>query len=118
MPTVSWYEVTSSLQPLHVAEWCGSRRAPERGSAAAGLLIQEFDCALQDDVFDGFMLRLVCVGMNGFAIFVGFELRLRFLHNLTRGHPRILNGLAARRVVLRHRKNDCASVIHGQRTPQ
>ena len=66
------------------------------------LLIQDFDPALQDDVFPGFVFRLVRLGMNRFAVLVGFELRLRLRHNLTRSHTRILNGFAAGRVVFRH----------------
>src|SRR5258708_32335894 len=70
------------------------------------LLIQNFKRALQDDVFAGFAFRLVRVGMHRFAVFVGLELRLRLLHNLPWSYTRILNRLAARRAVFRHREDE------------
>jgi len=78
MPTFM-YEVTTRFN-RYTCEWCGSRRAPSAVQRRPAYLFRSSIARFRMSLRRVYA-PLVCVGMNGFAIFVGFELRLRFLHN-------------------------------------
>src|SRR5579885_963967 len=83
-----------------------------------GLLLQEFDGFLQERIFLVFGLRLFGGLRQRFAVFIHVHLLVGFGHQGTGGDARVLNGLAARGVVLGHREDDGAAVIHGDGAAQ
>src|SRR5215471_4022949 len=76
------------------------------------LAVGDFNGLLQQRIFRLTFGLVGTLGRQWLAVFVEFHLGLRLRHYGFRRNAHVLDGLAARRVILGYRENDGATVIH------